>query len=131
LHDARFLTWMFACLFLLLFVVQPGSPDQCNCYNPTIGNPLDMNPGVWELWNTTFEITKEIAAVAASRQSTSSLELVLLGDSISEHWRGTSLGRPQDKLIGHAKAFQELFVKENGGKINAVSLGISAERVSF
>jgi hypothetical protein len=56
--------------------------------------------------------------------------MVLVG-SISEHWRGTGLGRPQEKLKGHAKAFYELFDKENGGKIDAVSLGISAERVSF
>jgi hypothetical protein len=70
---------MFAFLFLS-FLVQLGTPDQCQCYNPTIGNPLDVTPGLWELWNTTFEITKEIAAVAASRQSTSSLELVMLGD---------------------------------------------------
>jgi hypothetical protein len=53
----------------------------CKCFNPTMGHQLDSNPVLLELWNTAFENTKIMAA--AAEQSFPSLELALLGDSIT------------------------------------------------
>lgn len=57
--------------------------------------------------------------------------MVLVGDSAIEHWNGLSVGRPVKKLNGIKRIFEEVFTEKGGGKINAVALGVSGDRVSL
>jgi hypothetical protein len=50
----------------------------------------------------------------------------LLGDSITEHWQGTSTGKPKHAEI--KDVYEELFRNPNG--IKGLALGISGDRVS-
>jgi hypothetical protein len=107
----------------------------CACHNPT--DPIPMNQ---RSWNSKFEESKQ-RATNASRQfpaphdndnddddgeQQQMLDVVLIGDSIMEHWN--DIGR--SKLKENAQVFQELFTTKGGGKINGVSLGVGGERVS-
>jgi hypothetical protein len=61
------------------------------------------------------------------KNETETPDLVLLGDSITEHWQGTSMGKPKhDAEI--KDVYEELFRNPNG--IKGLALGISGDRVS-
>jgi lysophospholipase L1-like esterase len=60
--------------------------------------------------------------------SVQSLLKIVAPLQITEHWNGTDLGREDSKLRGHNRVFRQLFNKKNGGKVDAVTLGIAAER---
>jgi hypothetical protein len=77
-------------------------------------------------WNFAFEITKELAANATNTKP----KLVLLGDSITEHWTGMRKGRLNPKFAEHSAVFKEILTKEGGGKFDSVPLGIGGDRVS-
>jgi lysophospholipase L1-like esterase len=81
----------------------------------------------FDRWHDAFEESKKIADKASKLDP---LQLVMIGDSITEQWNGLSVGHPIAKYEGNAAVFQELFQMENGGKINAAALGISGDRVS-
>jgi hypothetical protein len=69
--------------------------------------------------------------IAANASDLDPLQLVLVGGSLTEHWNGLSVGRPVDKRNGIKYVFEVVFTEEGGGKINAVALGISGDRVSL
>ena len=52
-------------------------------------------------------------------------DVVLLGDSITEHWQGTSTGKPKHEEI--KDVYEELF--RSPGGIKGLALGISGDRV--
>jgi hypothetical protein len=76
-------------------------------------------------WETPFKRNVELAA-----HSTKPLDVVLLGDSITEHWLGTSLAVPSPKRRENAEAFRDLFTKKGGGRVEGLALGIAGDRVS-
>jgi hypothetical protein len=76
-------------------------------------------------WETPWKRNVELAAHA-----TKPLDVVLLGDSITEHWLGTEMGVPVAKRRENAKVFHDLFTKDGGGRVEGLSLGISGDRVS-
>jgi lysophospholipase L1-like esterase len=72
-----------------------------------------------------------IALVNQSIASGNPLDVVFLGDSISEKWNGRSTGefRPKDHNV--SIVFQQLFQKhQNGSEVEGLALGISGDRVS-
>jgi hypothetical protein len=76
-------------------------------------------------WETPWKRNVELAAHA-----TNPLDVVLLGDSITEHWMGTRLGVPAPKRLENAEAFHDLFTKKGGGRVDGLALGIAGDRVS-
>ena len=66
--------------------------------------------------------------VVADASSLESLDVVLLGDSITDHWMGLSLGDPSKKFENITPVFQSLFQRENGGEIDGIELGLSGEK---
>lgn len=96
----------------LISIQQKG----CKCYNPTIPTMLDQNEVILKRWKDTFQMTKSLATNATRDLDT--LEVVLVGDSITEHWHGSDLSHHYDDFNGHAEVFNTLFKKENGGKVN-------------
>ena len=58
------------------------------------------------------------------------LDVVFIGDSITEQRQGTSMGKPMDDYTGIKEVFDKTFTKEKGGEYNGIALGISGDTVS-
>ena len=128
---------------------QPISGKQCSCLNPTIpAVPAYIHDEPKEEgavgWNGTTKmniqlINETLSALSSSSSSSSTseeererLDVVLLGDSITEHWNGRDMGvfRPKDYNV--SLVFQELFQKrKNGSSVEGLALGIAGDRVSI
>jgi hypothetical protein len=100
----------------------------CSCQNPWRAKRRRWGapPPKKTRWDFAFEVTKELAANATEQKP----KLVLLGDSITEHWTGMRMGRLVPKFANHAAVFKEILTKEGGGKFDSVPLAISGDRVS-
>jgi lysophospholipase L1-like esterase len=93
---------------------------QCQCRNPTIPVPRTA-----EFWQTAFHRNQAFVKKASQQ----SLDVVLLGDSITEHWIGEAGGRPNDAYAEHLKVFQKILTRKGGGSVEAAALGIAADRI--
>ena len=58
------------------------------------------------------------------------VDVVFLGDSITERWRETDMGSRKAAAIGSTEVFNDLFSKARGSKYNGLALGISGDTVS-
>jgi hypothetical protein len=77
-------------------------------------------------WEDVFKLNKQIAKSDIG----SNVDVVFLGDSITEGWRGTSFGHTNNpRLQGNLEVFESLFSTEQGGKFDAIALGISGDKV--
>lgn len=92
-----------------------GSLDKdCKCMNPLA--PQDR--GGYRHWDTTHHRNKEFAEDASP-----DLDVVFLGDSITEQWMGTRMSYDLPKRQPIYQVFQELF----GEDFTALPLGISGD----
>jgi hypothetical protein len=57
------------------------------------------------------------------------LDVVFVGDSITEQRQGTSMSKPNDNYIGIKEVFDKTFTREKGGDFNGLAMGISADTV--
>ncbi|EJK47041.1 hypothetical protein THAOC_34265 [Thalassiosira oceanica] len=55
------------------------------------------------------------------------LDVVFIGDSITEQRQGTRMGRPEEGYTGIKEVFDKTFTKEKGGDYNGIALGISGD----
>jgi lysophospholipase L1-like esterase len=99
----------------------PDSKD-CECLSPLAGAPMIGMLG--KKWSRAFQLEKQRVANATS----SSIEVAFVGDSITEHWLGTSFGNTVPKLQEIVPVFQKLFTRAGGSEIDGIVLGISSER---
>lgn len=102
---------------------------QCQCRNPTIPVPRTA-----EFWQAAFQrnqafVKRESSLSPEGRSFDSMLDVVLLGDSITEHWIGEAAGRKNDAFAEHFNAFQTVLTRKGGGSIDAMALGIAADRI--
>jgi len=89
-------------------------------------SPLDPDDKLeYEWWKKSATLNLELIDNASS-----DLDVVLLGDSIIEHWNGRSMGALDSHLNKIKNTFDELFQKENGGKVNGLALGITNDTSS-
>lgn len=58
-----------------------------------------------------------------------SLDVAILGDSIVEHFNGLDLGYTGPTWKANKAAFDKLFSRQNGGKVNGVALGVGGDRI--
>lgn len=106
----------------------PFSPLQftetCTCQSPL--EPLLRKKGkrFSKIWNSTFERNKALVSQFGEEH-----EVVLVGDSITEHWEGTEFGMPADAWQDVNTVFREEFTTFGGGRVDAVALGIAGDRV--
>jgi len=107
----------------------PIIENDCRCFNPTTPRILQMEQLV-KPWNKAFEKTKADAEDAAQKFGAEGVDVVMLGDSITEHWLGTDFGQPSPTYQPNAKVFQDYFNMDNGAQVDGVVLGIAAERCS-
>ena len=76
-----------------------------------------------EKWPKAFQGNLHLIRQAAD--SNVDLDVVFLGDSITEHWNGVSLGSTQKHLIPNKDVFQDLF---NGTSLHGIALGVAADQ---
>jgi lysophospholipase L1-like esterase len=89
------------------------------CKNPTI--PLACEERYSDLWTQAFERNLDmVKAVRADKE----LDVVFLGDSITEHWLGLTLTHSSPEIADVPKLWKELF---DG---HALPLALSGDRVN-
>lgn len=94
----------------------PSETGDCTCQNPTIPQPRLER----EQWLATFERNQELVSHAAPV-----VDVVLTGDSITEHWMGTSMAEPSTTFFAEK---DELW-HDLGFDTHALALGISGDRI--
>ncbi|KAL9182722.1 hypothetical protein ACHAXT_004001 [Thalassiosira profunda] len=55
------------------------------------------------------------------------LDVVFIGDSITEQRQGTSMGKPRTEYDGIKEVFGKTFTKEKGGDFSGIAMGISGD----
>ena len=75
--------------------------------------------------------TWEMAHIGNKRDALNGeeVDIVCLGDSITEGWRGTSFGKPTPRKKGNIKVFDSLFRESKGGDFEGLALGIAGDRI--
>ena len=91
---------------------------KCLCGNPI--QPASLKSGNWP---STFQRNKELA----QQEKRQKLDVVMLGDSITEHWLGTSHSRKKPGLKGHNAVYRELFTQPSSA-VQGLALGIGADQ---
>jgi lysophospholipase L1-like esterase len=102
----------------------------CHCLNPVLPVPRKGKGKGKKRWFQTFQRNLKLIAdtVSTTTPGAGNLDVVLLGDSITEHWLGTRFGMKEQTLSEHFQVYQELF--QNGNNNDAVSglaLGIGGD----
>jgi lysophospholipase L1-like esterase len=96
-----------------------GKP--CECLNPLIGRKPSNNA---ESWESAAAVNLEYIKNATNTQ----LDVVLLGDSLMEHWHGTGFGQPEPAFADNVGVYEQLFDREKGAEISGLALGITGDR---
>lgn len=96
----------------------------CHCLNPVV----PVQPDYLEKWTKAFNLNIDLVNKAIERPS--QLDVVFLGDSITEHWNGRDMGELRDKDHNVSVVFDELFNKDNGASLEGLALGVAGDRVS-
>jgi GDSL-like Lipase/Acylhydrolase family len=99
-----------------------GDVTHCQCRNPTIPVPKTA-----QFWQTAFDRNQALAKNRAA--DLTPLDLVILGDSITEHWLGTTGGMENSAYEDSRKAFQQILTRKGGGAVDSLALGIAGDRI--
>lgn len=99
-----------------------GKP--CVCQNPTVGQ--QANTTGWQ--NAAAKNIDYIANATAINER--HMDVVIVGDSLVEHWHGTDLGQPLEQFANNVAVFDQLFNLQAGAKISGLALGIGGDRCS-
>jgi len=76
-------------------------------------------------WARVHHVNKE-----AAEATQGDVDVVFLGDSITEGWVGTSWGRKNAKVHNVPQVFESYFSIENGGEYEGLALGVAGDSVS-
>ncbi|CAB9523097.1 Platelet-activating factor acetylhydrolase IB subunit beta [Seminavis robusta] len=96
--------------------------DACPCRNPLHpeGRPEDDD------WEKTHHANMK----ALESADLESLDVIFLGDSITEGWSGTFKGKPDVRVQGSPAVFQSYFSTAHGAKFEGLNLGIAGDVTS-
>ena len=98
-----------------------SQPAQTSCKCP---NPLEaQHRKSYKTWSLAHAANKQEAL------NTDSVDVVFLGDSITEGWRGTSLGKYVEYKEPNVKVFNSLFHVDQGADFQGLPLGIAGDKV--
>jgi len=101
-------------------VVLKLKEKNCQCLSPLIPQARVPNfPQYWERWDATFARNQGLAT------NSSNPDVVMIGDSITEHWLGTDLGEQNPNDMQVKKIFDKLFVN---GDVHGLALGLAGDR---
>ncbi len=91
--------------------------SSCGCKDPMVPEGrLEIKK-----WEHVHHLNTERA------KSKNDVDVLFLGDSITEGWVGTSYGEKSPRTHGVPQVFESLFTTEHGGKYEGLALGISGD----
>jgi lysophospholipase L1-like esterase len=101
--------------------------NECVCTNPKIPS-VSRQP-----WANDWKIAamRNLQLVRTYVEAHESFDVLLLGDSITEHWLGTHIGKASDYLKVYNQVYQEFFRQPPNDSVDTVTglaLGISGDR---
>lgn len=104
-------------------VIQPGHTG-CRCMNPVRPSQPDS-----DAWNSSWQVAHQRNIQLATEQQSRSppLDVVLLGDSITESWLGTGMTHPMEKFASNLEVYHRLFDSPQA-PVQGLALGISGDR---
>ena len=79
------------------------------------------------MWNKTHDMNKVLAHDAATKRHP--LDVVFLGDSITELWHGRMIGQAKSGAEGNPAIFRQYFTRQGGGSIEGLALGIANDKI--
>jgi hypothetical protein len=106
---------------LLVYSATQHKQTTCKCLDPI--QPKDRLDS--QQWSRVHHFNKE-----AAEAKQGDVDVLFLGDSITEGWSGTSWGRKNARVHNVPQVFQSLFSVENGGEYEGLALGIAGDTVS-
>eukprot|EP00545_Synedropsis_sp_CCMP1620_P007328 CAMPEP_0119003062 /NCGR_PEP_ID=MMETSP1176-20130426/331_1 /TAXON_ID=265551 /ORGANISM="Synedropsis recta cf, Strain CCMP1620" /LENGTH=418 /DNA_ID=CAMNT_0006954621 /DNA_START=28 /DNA_END=1284 /DNA_ORIENTATION=- len=101
-----------------------GDDDSCRCDDPTIA----MSKGEVKGWTRAHKKNKEL--VSDYDFMSSGVDVVMLGDQVTEEWNGRLFGSLADDYKGVNHFFKKTFTKSGGGNLDAVALGIAGDSIT-
>jgi len=96
------------------------SPSTCRCRDPT--QPSITNKGWQGDWNRTA--TRNIQVINGHEN----LDVVFLGDSITEHMIGTEMARLYPRLADNLALFEENFRSSEPGSLRGEAMGLGGDK---
>ena len=118
---------------------EPTVPPYCSCNNPT--EPWDPDTAAGDdeasieytqMWESAFFRQRSRIKNETTLPVFTDIELVLVGDSLTEHWMGTSIGEPKPLFTENAEVFQQM-LRNNHEKrpyVHTTPFGIAGDRCS-
>jgi len=111
-----------------------GGKVPCTCFDPVVPAtpPSTTSRGAsWPVsWKRAFDRNLEL--VRDDLVQGRKLDVVLVGDSITEHWHGTSMAQPNESFQDNLQVYRELFrggsSSNNRSGVGGLALGISGDR---
>lgn len=97
------------------------SQPLCSCTSPLVPKAAVDDSQIPQ-WNEAFQRNVDLV-----KNISATVDVVLLGDSITEHWQGTSMGREKYPEIN--KVYMDLFQNKRTTGVTGLALGISGDRV--
>lgn len=94
----------------------------CQCADPQIPTTNESRMHAW--WKKAFQRNQE--QLIPFLETNSTVELMLMGDSITELWLGTVFGIPSPKYIDIPEVFKGIFSNKS-----TVAMGISADKSPY
>ena len=102
--------------------------DDANTINCQCDNPLEPTSKTSSQdWNKAHEQNIDLLQQTAQQLNDQQLDVIFIGDSITEQRRGTILGQPNNEYTAIKEEFDMTFTKDKGGDYNGIALGISGD----
>lgn len=93
--------------------------DTCGCSNPLIPEARTDD----ERWEKVHVLNRNNFKFHKMED----LDVIFLGDSITEGWSGKFYNRNDQRVVGAPAVFESLFSKQHGGRYEATTQGISGD----
>jgi lysophospholipase L1-like esterase len=91
---------------------------KCKCWNPL--QPRRVTGQYADGWMKASGMN-----IALANNVSRPMDVVFLGDSITEGWNGRWMGNHYKSFANNSRAFRRLFSREEGGQLDGLALGIA------
>ena len=104
---------------------------ECSCSNPLLPQGKITSQSWMTQHYNNIALTQWYSAVLSSQQEEEQeeeqLDVIFIGNSITEQRQGTNMGKTIDKYTSIKEDFDNTFSKSKGGLFNGIALGISGD----
>jgi lysophospholipase L1-like esterase len=100
---------------------------ECTCSNPLLPQGKTSSQSWMTQHYNNIALTQWYSAVLSSSQQQQELDVIFLGNSITEQRQGSNMGKVVDKYTPIKEDFDITFTKSKGGLFNGIALGLSGD----